>query len=89
MTQLLEVTLNRIRASGDMTGAHPEDGRPILVADAIPGERVLVEIDEKELADPARSTLRGTLRRVQYHYWAPMLTGYGLLALEPGGDPAP
>ncbi len=64
MTQLLEVTLNRIRASGDMTGAHPEDGRPILVADAIPGERVLVEIDEKELADPARSTLRGTLRRV-------------------------
>jgi hypothetical protein len=22
------------------------------------------------------------LRRVQRHYWAPMLTGYGLLALE-------
>ena len=36
-----------------------------------------------------RGALRGTLRRVQYHYWAPMLTGYGLLALEPGGDPAP
>lgn len=25
---------------------------------------------------------RGALRRVQRHYWGPMLTGYGLLALE-------
>jgi protocatechuate 4,5-dioxygenase beta chain len=30
-----------------------------------------------------RAALGGSVRRVDRHYYAPLLTGYGLLVLEP------
>ncbi|MEZ4638309.1 MAG: hypothetical protein R2873_34205 [Caldilineaceae bacterium] len=64
MAQILELTLNRINAAGDAVGEHPDDKRPIIVADAIPGECVEIEIEDAQIADPARSPLLGTLRCV-------------------------
>lgn len=46
MSQPLELTLTTIAPSGEAVGHIPGDARAVLVADAIPGERVRVEITE-------------------------------------------
>ncbi len=54
MPQPIELTLTKISPSGEAVGSLPGDARPVLVADAIPGERVRVEIvdsdDEQQYA---------------------------------------
>lgn len=54
MPQPIELTLTKIAPTGEAVGSLPDDSRPILVADAIPGERVRVEItasdDEQQYA---------------------------------------
>lgn len=44
MPQPIELTLTKIAPGGEAVGTLPGDARPILVADAIPGERVRAEI---------------------------------------------
>jgi 23S rRNA (uracil1939-C5)-methyltransferase len=48
MPQPIELTLTKIAASGEAVGSLLGDARPVLVADAIPGERVRVEIVESD-----------------------------------------
>lgn len=68
MAQLIELTLTSISVTGEAVGRHPIDGRSVLVADAIPGERVLVAIPDGSVAtkDDAASApvLNGQLRQV-------------------------
>jgi hypothetical protein len=46
MTQILEITLDAIAVTGEAGAINPQSGKRLLVADAIPGERVEVEIVE-------------------------------------------
>lgn len=48
MAQTLELTLDAIAPSGEAVGVNPQTGKRLLVADAIPGERVAVEIVEDQ-----------------------------------------
>ncbi len=64
MAQSIELTLTTIATGGEAVGLHPDDGRPVLVADAIPGERVVVDIEDEEMADASLPQLNGRLRRV-------------------------
>lgn len=56
---MIELTLDAISLDGAAVGRHPESGKVVFVADAIPGERVEVEI----VAESAR-WMRGRLHRV-------------------------
>ena len=46
MSQPIELILTTVAAGGEAVGRLPDDGRVVFVADAIPGERVLVEITD-------------------------------------------
>jgi 23S rRNA (uracil1939-C5)-methyltransferase len=48
MTQTLEITLDALAATGEAGAINPQSGKRLLVADAIPGERVEVEIVEDQ-----------------------------------------
>ncbi|MEI2420400.1 TRAM domain-containing protein, partial [Arthrospira platensis SPKY2] len=53
---VIEMTLDAISSDGAAVGRHPQSGKVVFVADAIPGERVEVEI----VAESAR-WMRGRL----------------------------
>lgn len=59
MPRIVELTLTEIAAGGEAAGRLPDDERVLFVADAIPGERVRVEIIESH-----ERWLRGGLREV-------------------------
>ena len=42
----LTLTLDGVAPDGSATGTHPDDGTIIFVADALPGERVEIAIEE-------------------------------------------
>jgi 23S rRNA (uracil1939-C5)-methyltransferase len=46
MFEKIEITLESIAPTGEAVGKNPQNGKPIFVTDAIPGERVEVEITE-------------------------------------------
>lgn len=50
MTETIELELTGLTPSGEAIGVHPQTGRQVWVADAIPGERVEVILDRKQRA---------------------------------------
>jgi 23S rRNA (uracil1939-C5)-methyltransferase len=59
MVERIEIVLKSIASTGEAVGENPENGKPVFVADAIPGERVEVEITENRA-----QWQRGRLHRV-------------------------